>query len=67
MERFNLKLLNKVDGKEKYLVEVLNRFAALEDFSIEVDINSTWEMIRENINVSAKENLRYDWGSISQG
>jgi hypothetical protein len=39
-ERFNPKLLNKVEGKEKYLADVLNRFAALEDFGIEVDINS---------------------------
>jgi hypothetical protein len=31
MVRFNLKKLNKVEGKEKYHVEVSNRFAALED------------------------------------
>jgi hypothetical protein len=29
MERFNLKKLNKVEGKEKYHVEVSNMFAAL--------------------------------------
>jgi hypothetical protein len=29
MERFNLKKLNEVDAKEKYLVEVSNSFAAL--------------------------------------
>jgi hypothetical protein len=28
MERFNLKKLNKVEGKEQYRVEILNRFAA---------------------------------------
>jgi hypothetical protein len=28
MERFNLKKLNEVEGKEKYRVEVSNRFAA---------------------------------------
>jgi hypothetical protein len=27
-ERFNLKKLNKVEGKEQYRVEVSNRFAA---------------------------------------
>jgi hypothetical protein len=27
MERFNLKKLNEVEGKEKYRVEVSNRFA----------------------------------------
>jgi hypothetical protein len=31
MEGFNLKKLNEVEGKEKYRVEVSNRFAALED------------------------------------
>jgi hypothetical protein len=31
MERFNLKKLNDVEGKEHFRVEVLNRFAALED------------------------------------
>jgi hypothetical protein len=31
MERFNIKQLNEVEGKEKYRVEVSNRFAALED------------------------------------
>jgi hypothetical protein len=33
MERFNLKKLNDVGGKENYRVEVSNRFAALEDES----------------------------------
>jgi hypothetical protein len=30
MERFNLKLFNKEEGKEQYHAEVSNRFAALE-------------------------------------
>jgi hypothetical protein len=30
MERFNLKKLNEVEGKEQFRVEVSNRFAALE-------------------------------------
>jgi hypothetical protein len=46
MERFKLKKLNEVDGKEKNLVEVSNRFAASEDFDAEVEINTLWEMIR---------------------
>jgi hypothetical protein len=33
MERFNLKKLNEVEGKEKYRIEVSNGFAALEDWS----------------------------------
>jgi hypothetical protein len=69
MERFNLKKLNEVESKEKYRVkeedkekyrvEVSNSFAALEDLDAEVEINGAWEMIRENINISAKENLDY--------
>jgi hypothetical protein len=59
MERFNLKKLNDVEGKEQFRVEVSNRFAALEDLDTEVKINSAWETIRENINISAKESLDY--------
>jgi hypothetical protein len=40
MDRFNLKKLNVVEGKEKYRVEVSNRFAALEDLVIELEISS---------------------------
>jgi hypothetical protein len=55
MERFNLKKLNDVEGKERYHIEVSNRFAALED----LDINSAWETIRGNIKISAEECLDY--------
>jgi hypothetical protein len=59
MERFNLKMLKEVEGKEQYRVEVSNRFAALEDMDAEMEINSAWEMIRGNIKISAKESLGY--------
>jgi hypothetical protein len=59
MERFNLKKLNDVGGKEQFCVQVSNRFAALEDLDAEVEINSAWETIRENIKVSTKESLGY--------
>jgi hypothetical protein len=59
MERFNLKKLNEVEGKEKYHVEVSNRFAALEDLDAEVEINTILETIEENIKISAKESLGY--------
>jgi hypothetical protein len=36
-----------------------NRFPALEDLDTEVEINSAWETIRENITISAKEGLGY--------
>jgi hypothetical protein len=56
MERFGLKTLNEVEGKEQCRVEVSNRFAALEDLDAEVQINSACEMIRKN-NISAKDSL----------
>jgi hypothetical protein len=59
MERFNLRKLNELEGKLQYRVEVSNRFAALEDLDTKVGINSAWETIRENINISAKESLSY--------
>jgi hypothetical protein len=59
MERFNLKKLNDVESKEHLRVEVSNRFAVLEHLDTEVEINSAWETIRENIKISAKESLRY--------
>jgi hypothetical protein len=59
MERFNLKKLKEVEGKEQYPVEVSNRFAALEDLDPEVEINIAWEMIRENIKVSIKDSLLF--------
>jgi hypothetical protein len=59
MERLNLKKLNEVEGKEQYRVEVSNRFVAFEDLDTEMEINSAWEMIRENIAISAKESLGY--------
>jgi hypothetical protein len=51
MERFNHNKLNEVEGKEKYRVDVSNRFEALEDLDAEVEINTIWETIRENIKI----------------
>jgi phosphomevalonate kinase len=59
MERFNLKHLNDAESKEQYRVEISDRFAALEDLDAEMEINSAWETIRENIKNSAKESLSY--------
>jgi hypothetical protein len=38
MERFSLKKLNQVEGKEQFHVEVSTRFAALEDVDAGVEI-----------------------------
>jgi hypothetical protein len=59
MEKFNLKKLNEVESKEQHCVAVSDRFTALEDLDAEVDINSVWETIREDIKISAKQNLGY--------
>jgi hypothetical protein len=59
VERFDLKKLNDVEVKEKYQIEISNRFAALESLDESFDINNAWESIRENIKNSAKDNLRY--------
>jgi hypothetical protein len=54
MEMFTL---NVREGKEKYFVEVSNRFASLQDSEAEVEINSAWEMITEQIKISIKERI----------
>jgi hypothetical protein len=60
MERFSLKKLSEVEGKEWYRVEISNRFAASENVVYtQVDVNNAWETIRENIKLSAKESLGY--------
>jgi hypothetical protein len=59
IERFNQKKVKEVECKVQYGPEVSNRFAALEDWDAEVQINSAWEMIRENINISANVSLGY--------
>jgi hypothetical protein len=38
MERFNLKKLNKAEGKEQHQVEISNRITALEILDDHVDV-----------------------------
>jgi hypothetical protein len=58
-ETFYVKMLHDVEVKEKYQVEMSNRFAALENLGESFDINNAWESIRENIKTSGKGNLGY--------
>jgi hypothetical protein len=51
MERLNLKRLNDVQVKGQYHFKISYRFAALENLDDNVDINRTWESIRENIKI----------------
>ena len=53
-ERFNLRKLTELDGKEKYQIEITNRFAALENLNVDEDVNRAWENIKENVKTSAK-------------
>jgi hypothetical protein len=57
LERFDLRKLDDVEVKEKYQVEISNRFVQNLDESL--DINNAWEGIRENIKTSAKHKLGY--------
>ena len=56
-ERFNLGKLKELEVKEKYQIEITNRFAALENLNVDEDVNRVWENIKENIKTSAKESL----------
>jgi hypothetical protein len=59
LERFNLKKLDDLEVKEKYQVEISNRFVISESLNESSDINNAWESIRENIKTSAKDNVGY--------
>jgi len=45
-ERFNLGELNEPEVKEKYQIEITNRFAALENLNLDDDVNRAWENIQ---------------------
>jgi hypothetical protein len=57
LQRCDLKKLNDVEVKEKYQLEMSNRFAALENLVEGSDIKNAWERVREIIKTSTKENL----------
>jgi hypothetical protein len=53
-ERFNLRKLHELEVRKKYQIEISNRFAALENFSDNKNINRTLENIKQNIKSSVK-------------
>jgi len=55
-----LRKLNEPEVREKYQIEIKNRFAALENSDDDEDINRNWENIKENIQTSAKESMGLD-------
>jgi hypothetical protein len=58
LERFDLKKLDDIGIREKYEVEISNRFVVLESLGESFD-HKAWEGVRENIKISAKDNLGY--------
>jgi len=61
-ERFNLEKLKELEVKEKYQIEITNRFAALKNVNVDEDVNRVWENIKENLKTAAKENLGlHEW------
>ena len=48
-ERFNLRKLNELEVKEKYQIEITNRFAALENLNVDEEVNRVWENIKKRI------------------
>jgi hypothetical protein len=57
MERFRLKKLKVIEGKEQYHVEISNRFAGLENLDTGANINRAWDTTTENITILAKGSL----------
>jgi hypothetical protein len=60
LERFDMRMIDDREVKEKYQVKISNRFASSEILDESFDINNALEsIIREYIKTSAKENLGY--------
>jgi hypothetical protein len=47
-EKFYLKKLNELEFRKQYQMEIIIRFATLENLSDEEDINGAWDNIKEN-------------------
>ena len=60
-----MRKLKEPEVKEKYQIEITNRFAALENSNFDEDVNGVWENIKENIKTSAKESLGLHESSIN--
>ena len=48
-------MLNELEVRKQYQIEITNKVAALENLSDNEDINRAWENIKENNKTSAKE------------
>jgi hypothetical protein len=56
-DRFNLRKLNELEGREQYQNKVSNMFAALENLHDSENINRAWENSKVVNNSSAKKYL----------
>jgi len=61
MKRYNVKKLNDVEVKGKYVAKIPNRFAGLETMGRDDDVEKrrVWESIGENVSASCTEDLGY--------
>ena len=60
-EWFNLWKLNELDVRKQYQIEIMNKFAALENLRDDEDVNRAWENIKGHVKTSAKERSRSVW------
>jgi len=57
-----LRKLNELGAKEKYQIEITNRFAALENLNGDENFNRVCGNIKQNMKNSAKESLGlHEW------
>jgi hypothetical protein len=49
LEKFDRRKIDDVEVKEKYQVEISNRFSGLENLDESFDIKNAWENITEDI------------------
>jgi hypothetical protein len=48
-ERFNLRKLNELEVRKQYQIEIINRFAVLENLDNDGNIYRAWKNIKESI------------------
>jgi hypothetical protein len=56
-ERFNLRNLSELEVRKQYQLKISNRSAVLENLNVSEDVNTAWENIKENIQISAQDSL----------
>jgi len=59
-QRLNFRKLNEPEVTEQNQAEIKKKFAALQNWNDDEDINRNWENIKENIQISVKESLGLD-------